>query len=129
VPVFQEDHAEQLSLSPDPVDTLLRPDTNELGKLFGQIEMIDGSIVNGPAESEEIIKNPSLLPRRIALDARSLPSFWYLALRARSVALALQTPPRDVHRPLEAFGLAAWKTCDCLVPQTRIPAPLGRVNV
>lgn len=67
---------------PDPIDTLLRPDTNELGKLFGQLEMIDGSIVNGPTESEELIKNPSLLPRRIARTLIPFPRFgiWLSAL-------------------------------------------------
>lgn len=51
---------------PAPIDTLLRPDTGELGKLFGQLMMIHGSIVNGLTESEELIKDPSLFPRRIA---------------------------------------------------------------
>jgi SAM-dependent methyltransferase len=60
---------------PDPIDTLLRPDANELGKLFGQLMMIHGSIVNGPTESEELIRNPSLVPRRIARTLLPFPRF------------------------------------------------------
>jgi hypothetical protein len=60
---------------PDPIDTLLRPDAKQLGTLFRQLEFVDGSIVDGPTMSEELMKNPSLLPRRIARSFIPFPRF------------------------------------------------------
>jgi hypothetical protein len=67
---------------PDPIDTLLRPDAGELGKLFGQLRMLDGSIVDGPTAAEEMMEQPWLLPRRIARTLIPFPRFgsWLSAL-------------------------------------------------
>jgi SAM-dependent methyltransferase len=67
---------------PDPIDTLLRPDTSQLGGLFAQLRMLEGSIVEGPTASQEMMKHPWLLPRRVARSLLPFPRFgsWLSAL-------------------------------------------------
>jgi hypothetical protein len=60
---------------PDPIDTLLRPDTTQLSGLFRQLKFLDGGIVEGPTVAQEFAKNPMLLPRRVARSFIPFPSF------------------------------------------------------
>jgi SAM-dependent methyltransferase len=67
---------------PDPIDTLLRPDTQQLSGLFRQLKFVDGTIVEGPTAGQEYVKNPLLLLRRIARSFVPFPQFasWLSAL-------------------------------------------------
>jgi SAM-dependent methyltransferase len=67
---------------PDPIDTLLRPDIEQLSGLFRQLKLLDGGIVEGPTVAQEFVKNPLLLPRRIARSFIPFPRFgiWISAL-------------------------------------------------
>ncbi len=60
---------------PDPIDTLLRPDTTQLSGLFRQLKFLDGGIVEGPTVAQEFAKNPLLLPRRLARSLIPFPRF------------------------------------------------------
>jgi methyltransferase family protein len=60
---------------PDPIDTLLRPDTTQLSALFRQLKLLDGGIVEGPTAAQELAKNPMLLPRRLARSFIPFPRF------------------------------------------------------
>jgi SAM-dependent methyltransferase len=60
---------------PDPIDTLLRPDTTQLSGLFRQLTLLDGGIVEGPTAAQELAKNPMLLPRRLARSFIPFPRF------------------------------------------------------
>lgn len=61
---------------PDPIDTLLRPDIEQLSSLFHRLKFVDGGIVEGPTVAEEFVKNPLLIPRRVARSIIPFPHFW-----------------------------------------------------
>ena len=86
---------------PDPIDTLLRPNIEELSGLFDQLKLLDGGIVEGQTFAQDIMKNPLLIPRRVA---RSLvpfpPGIWlstldrwrWLFRHYRATCIALSKP-------------------------------------
>jgi hypothetical protein len=67
---------------PDPIDTLLRPDIEQLSSLFRQLKLLDGRIVEGPTVAQELVNDPFLLPRRVARTIIPFPKFgsWLSAL-------------------------------------------------
>ena len=60
---------------PDPIDTLLRPDMEQLSGLFRQLKFLHGGIVAGPTAAQEFVQNPLLLPRRLARSFIPFPRF------------------------------------------------------
>jgi SAM-dependent methyltransferase len=60
---------------PDPIDTLLRPDINQLSGFFRELKLLDGGIVEGPTVVQEFTKNPMLLPRRVVRSFIPFPRF------------------------------------------------------
>lgn len=67
---------------PDPIDTMLRPNIEQLSALFRQLQLLDGRIVEGPTVAEELVKDPVQLPRRVARSILPFPKFgsWLSAL-------------------------------------------------
>ena len=67
---------------PDPIDTLLRPDVEQLSRMFGSLKLIDAAIVEGTTEAQAIFRQPLLLPRRLLRSLSPLPRFnkWLSAL-------------------------------------------------
>jgi 2-polyprenyl-3-methyl-5-hydroxy-6-metoxy-1,4-benzoquinol methylase len=60
---------------PDPIDTLLRPDTTQLSRLFRLLKFVDGGIVEGPTAAQEFAQNPLLHLRRLARSLIPFRSF------------------------------------------------------
>jgi SAM-dependent methyltransferase len=86
---------------PDPIDTLLRPDIEQLSGLFRQLKLVDGGIVEGPTVAQEFVKNPLLLPRRIARSIIPFPQFGYW--------LSALDRWRWLFRHYRATCIALWK--------------------
>jgi SAM-dependent methyltransferase len=67
---------------PDPIDNRLRPDIDQLRRLFRPLTLVDATIVEGATEAQAILTNPALLPRRLLRTFFPLPRFgkWLSAL-------------------------------------------------
>jgi SAM-dependent methyltransferase len=86
---------------PDPIDTLLRPDIEQLSGLFRQLKLLDGGIVEGPTVAQEFVRNPLLLPRRVARSFIPLPRF--------GIWLSTLDRWRWLFRHYRATCIALWK--------------------
>jgi hypothetical protein len=123
---------------PDPIDNLLRPDASQLGRMFAQLRMVEGSIIEGPTVSQEIMREPSLFPRRVARSLLPFPRIgpWLSALdwwrwlfrHYKATCVVLSRPlATEANRPMahtEGDRAAVSRLGPGHAPSTLRPGPL-----